>query len=228
MKGWFFQLAFSCLFMSTVALAADAGGITIGGTRVIYEGGKKESSLSITNSSANPYLIQSWIESLTGGAGKPPFVITPPLFRLEGNQQNVLRILRTGGDLPGDRESMFWINVKSIPSSEKAQAQNTLQIAVKTSIKLIYRPQGLKAPTDAISNQLVWSLQGNRLTVNNPTPYYVNFNQVKVGEHEVKDVTFVAPKSSATFTAPTGVAGTVSWKAINDYGGVTKENISVR
>ncbi len=50
---------------------------------------------------------------------KAPFLITPPLFRLDAKQENVLRIIRTGGNLPADRESLFWLNIKSIPSSAR-------------------------------------------------------------------------------------------------------------
>ncbi|MEX2944474.1 molecular chaperone [Serratia fonticola] len=227
-KNWFIPLAFSLLLIGTAAQAAAPGGITVGGTRLIYDGAKKEASLSVTNSSSAPYLIQSWVEPLSGSTEKPPFIITPPLFRLDGNQQNLLRIVRTGGNLPENRESMYWLNIKSIPSSEKTDGANTLQIAVKTSIKLIYRPQGLKETPEAVTDKLTWSQSGNRLTVNNPTPYYMNFNQVKVGGREVKDVTFVAPMSSSTFVVPAGAAGPVSWKLITDFGGVGAEHVSTR
>ncbi|QBH97636.1 long polar fimbrial chaperone LpfB [Limnobaculum zhutongyuii] len=191
---------------------------------MIYNGGKKEASLSVSNTDTNPYLIQSWAETQSGGAEKAPFIVTPPLFRLEGNQQNVLRIVRTGGDLAEDRESLYWLNVKSIPAGSKNGAANTLQIAVKTRIKLIYRPQDLKGVPEDVTSKLTWSQQGNHLTVNNPTPFYMNFNQVKVGGREVKDVTYVAPMSQATFTAPAGASGSVTWKIISDYGGVGDEH----
>ncbi|MBK5071716.1 fimbria/pilus periplasmic chaperone [Budviciaceae bacterium CWB-B4] len=224
MNIWFKALFIPLLLSGTLAQAAETGGVTVGGTRVIYNGGKKEASLGVSNTDTNPYLIQSWAETQTSGAEKAPFIITPPLFRLEGNQQNVLRIVRTGGSLPEDRESLYWLNVKSIPAASKNGAANTLQIAVKTRIKLIFRPQDLKGVPEDVTNKLIWSQQGNQLTVNNPTPFYMNFNQVKVGGREVKDVTFVAPMSQATFTAPAGASGSVTWKIISDYGGVGDEH----
>lgn len=211
----------SSLFLCSVfAQAAEQGGITVGGTRLIYNGGKKEASLNVTNSDTNPYLIQSWTETQNGGAEKAPFIITPPLFRLEGNQQNMLRIVRTGGNLPDDRESLYWLNIKSIPAGSPKDGANTLQIAVKTRIKLIYRPKSLKGVPEDVTGKLTWSQSGTRLTVNNPTPFVMNFQTVKVGNHEVKDVTYVLPMSQATFTAPSGASGEVSWKLITDYGGI--------
>jgi P pilus assembly chaperone PapD len=44
--------------------------------------------------------------------------------------------------LPQDKESLFWLNIKAIPSA--SQVDNTLQIAIKTRIKLIYRPATMK------------------------------------------------------------------------------------
>ena len=198
--------------------AADSGGVSIGGTRLIYNEGKKETSISVNNSDKGSFLIQSWTEMPNGEPEKPPFIVTPPLFRLDGNQQNILRIVRTGGNLPSDRESLFWLNVKSIPTSTKDETTNTLQIAIKNRIKLIYRPQSLKDSPEEVAKDLIWVQSGNQLTVTNPTPYYMNFQEVKVNGRPLKGVTYVAPKSKATFDSA-GATGVVTWKIINDYGG---------
>ncbi|HBE9178832.1 TPA: molecular chaperone [Serratia fonticola] len=224
MNIWFKALFLPLLMTSVLAQAAATGGITVGGTRLVYDGGKKEVSLSVTNSDTNPYLIQSWAETRNGGAEKAPFIVTPPLFRLEGNQQSQLRIVRTGGQLPEDRESLYWLNIKSIPATSQSGGANTLQIAIKTSIKLLYRPQGLKGVPESVTNKLTWSQSGTRLSVNNPTPFVMNFQQIKVGGREINDVSYVLPMSQATFTVPANVSGQVSWKLINDYGGVGAEH----
>lgn len=224
MNNWFKTLCLPLLLGNTLVQAAEVGGVTVGGTRLIYEGSTKEASLSVTNSDTNPYLIQSWAESQNGGAEKAPFIVTPPLFRLEGNQQNLLRVVRTGGNLPEDRESMYWLNVKSIPAGNKAAEGNTLQIAVKTRIKLLYRPKDLKGVPEDMTSKLTWKQSGTRLTVNNPTPYVMNFNQVKVGGSLVKDITYVLPMSQATFNVPARSSGQVTWKLISDYGGVGAEH----
>ncbi|HGM6627009.1 TPA: molecular chaperone [Serratia marcescens] len=224
MNTWSKVLPFMILLNAAPALAAESGGVTVGGTRLIYDGSKKEASLSVTNSDGNPYLIQSWIEAKTEGGEKAPFIITPPLFRLEGNQQNVLRIVRTGGNLPEDRESLYWMNIKSIPATTKKEGVNTLQIAVNTRIKLIYRPQGVSGTPETVTDKLTWSQSGNKLTVTNPTPFIMNFQQVKVGGREIPDVTYVMPMGRASFVVPAGTSGKVSWRLISDYGGIGDEH----
>ena len=197
-----------------VGAAAHAGVVT-GGTRLIYPGGKKESLLSVTNNDATPYLIQSWVESNKGAA---PFLLTPPLFRLEGEQQTRLRVIYSGG-LPENKESMFWMNIKAIPSSQAKAGANTLQIAIKTRIKLIYRPKSIEGTPEMVTEQLRWTRSGNTLQVMNPTAFYMNFAEVKVGGAEVKEANWVGPGETARFQLPGVSAGALQWKLINDYGG---------
>ncbi|EMP2053342.1 molecular chaperone [Enterobacter kobei] len=208
--------------MSAGFPAANAG-VVIGGTRVIYDGNKKEATLSVNNPDNTPYLIQSWIETLNGGAEKAPFVITPPLYRLDHGQQNVERIIMAGA-LPQDKESLYWLNIKSIPSAPRKD--NTLQIAIKTRIKLIYRPAALKGTApEEVADKLTWSVAGNQLQVTNPTNYVMNFNEVTVNGKKLDDVTFVMPGSSARFNLPQGVhGGAMTFTIINDYGGPGKKH----
>lgn len=220
----FFQ---KCILASMTLVAGVNyvnAGVVIGGTRVIYDGTKKESSLSVNNPESVAYLIQSWIDSPNrNGADKVPFIITPPLFRLDQGQHNVMRIVRAG-HLAEDKESMYWLNVKSIPSSEKKD--NTLQIAVKTRIKLIYRPEKLKNHVaEEFADKLAWKIEGGELKVTNPTAYYMNFNDITVAGKKLSDVTYVAPGQSSSFALPTGVTGgKLTFVIINDFGGIGKNH----
>lgn len=205
--------AVACLLFSFHAAHA---GVVVGGIRVIYHGEKKESSLRIENPEKTPYLIQSWVEATDGGAKKAPFVITPPLFRLDAEQKNILRIVQAGS-LPQNQESLFWLNIKSIPYV--AKTENALQVAIKTRMKLIYRPAALKSTPEAQTQALTWQRAGNNIQVTNPTDYYMNFNAISVNGKALENVTFVAPHASAQFPAPgSQSSGKVSWKLINDFG----------
>ncbi|MCZ7839609.1 molecular chaperone [Leclercia adecarboxylata] len=211
-------------FLFTVLLALSGAssayaGVNIGGTRVIYDGGKKEAAISVSNPDTVPYLIQSWFDNQDNSTGRIPFIITPPLYRLDRGQENVMRIVRAG-NLPDNKESMYWLNIKAIPAAEKKE--NSLQIAVKTRIKLIYRPSSLKGkvPED-FAEKLIWKISANHVSVRNPGNYYMNFNEITVAGKNVPEPTFVAPGASASFLLPAGVSsGPVTFKLINDYGGV--------
>ncbi len=218
MKAWITSLIAGSLLITSTAQA----GVVIGGTRLVYDAGKKESSLGINNPDKTPYLIQSWVEMSDNSTEKAPFIITPPLFRLDAGVKNTLRIIHTGKNLPEDKESLFWLNIKSIPSAPRQE--NTLQLAVKTRMKLIYRPVALKnGSPETQAAQLTWQRQGSNVVVSNPTAYYMNFNKISLAGRDLKDVTYVAPKSTATFALPNGVtAGKVSWQVISDYGAISE------
>jgi len=197
-------------------------GVIIGGSRMIYEGDKKEKAISVENPDNAPFLIQSWVEDAEGNMFKEdaPFIVTPPLFRLNGKQKNLLRIVRTARTLPQDKESLFWLNIKSIPSKPDTN-KNTLQIAVRSRLKLIFRPASLaeEVPEHHVQ-ELSWQKQGNKLVVTNSSKYLMNFMFIKINNVKVTDGGFVMPESATTFDLPTGVtAGDLSWKLINDYGG---------
>jgi len=215
----FLSKIFVAFAVISAGQSAASAGVVIGGTRVIYDGNKKEASISVNNPDSTPYLIQSWVETQSGGVEKAPFVITPPLYRLDKGQQNVERIL-LAGSAPQNKESLYWLNIKAIPSSGN-QIENSLQIAVKTRIKLIYRPASLKGTTpEQLADKLIWQRAGNQIQVTNPTDYVMNFNEITVGGKKLEDVSYVLPGSTTRFNLPSGISnGSVIYKIINDYGG---------
>ena len=210
----------STLFL--VAATAHAG-VIINGTRLVYQGEKKESSLGIQNPDNTDYLVQSWVDTGSNNQAKAPFLITPPLFRLDAKEENVLRVVRTGGNLPEDRESLFWLNIKAIPSSKHVEGANTLQIAINTRIKLLYRPSAVKGKPDDVADKLEWRREGNDLVVNNPTPFFMNFQSVTLNGHKVEKATWAVPETETHFALPANTGGsTVAYSIITDYGSISK------
>ncbi|MEP8889435.1 fimbria/pilus periplasmic chaperone [Enterobacter roggenkampii] len=195
--------------------------VTIGGTRVIFDGTKKEASLGIVNNDKVTNLVQSWIVPADSATpGKEAMIITPPLFRLEVGAKNVLRIALSGLPMPQDKESMYWLNVKGIAASSEDLSSNSLQIAVNSRIKLIYRPASLVGTyPEKSTQQIQWSIANHQLVVNNPTRFYMNFAIVKINGRPIDSVTWVSPKSNATFPLPADVSnGKITWKIYNDFG----------
>ncbi|ROS01072.1 P pilus assembly chaperone PapD [Sinobacterium caligoides] len=210
------------LAVSSVASASP----TVGATRLVFDGAKHESSITVRNGDDTAYLIQSWADAKgadgkKADAAKPPFMITPPLFRMEAKSANQLRVIRTGGDLPEDRESVFWMNIKAIPPSDP-DAKNTLQFAINTRIKLFFRPAGLPDIKGAAWQNVSFERRGKQLFVTNPLPFYLTFSRLSVGVTDVVTTgVMVPPKGTASYTLPAAANGKVSWALINDYGGAS-------
>ncbi|MBJ8799269.1 molecular chaperone [Citrobacter freundii] len=106
---------------------------------------------------------------------------------MDAKKESTLRIVKTGSQLPADRESVYWINVKAIPAvdSGAAKSQNILQIAIKTRVKLYYRPAGLEGSANDAYKQLTLQRAGNGINIKNPTPYYITLGSLKVNGREL-------------------------------------------
>lgn len=108
------------LCISTISVATTRG-VILDKTRVIFSESQSNASVTVSNQSDNNiWLLRSWIENYNEKT-PPPFVITPPLTRLDGGNSIQLRINRKETvKLPSDRESVFLINALVIPPKGKA------------------------------------------------------------------------------------------------------------
>lgn len=69
---------------------------------------------------------------------EPGFCYHSSLFMLPTRKEASLRIMFLGKtNLPTDRETLYWMNVKAIPPTDEKNIQkNTLQLALQNKIKL--------------------------------------------------------------------------------------------
>lgn len=203
-------------------------GVNVGSTRVVYQSKEKEANLSLSNSGDDgvPYLVQSWVSHFDNrDQSADEFIITPPLFRLDANGQNILRIIATNAqNLPSDKESLFLLNVKAIPAkSSEQQSQNVLQIALKTSIKLFYRPANLKGSLPDAVEELQWRAEGGKLSVHNPSGFNVVVSELLINNSANKNMPeVIKPGSTVTTQIPLKNSDTLEFSYINEFGSTVK------
>ncbi len=121
----------------TLFSEAAQAAISLDRTRIIYESDKKSVSLSIGNDNkALPFLAQAWLEDERGNKVNSPLTVLPPIQRIEPEAKSQVKIqaLPAAGNLPADRESLFYFNLREIPPV--SGKPNTLQIALQTRVKL--------------------------------------------------------------------------------------------
>ena len=218
--------------------------IVISGTRIVYPQSSKDVIVNLDNRGNKPLLVQTWLDDGRDGVNpqelKLPFVITPPVSRIDPQKGQSLRITYMGSALPQDRESLFWFNVLEIPPKSKAkegESLNQLQLAFRTRIKLFFRPDGLKGtPGDAATN-LKWSQkkEGNTLSLfaQNDSPYNVSVSNVKLkmgGKEYTVDSKSVLPFSGVSMPVKglsNNISGTVIYNTINDNGGTDKREAKI-
>ncbi|MEL0554866.1 MULTISPECIES: molecular chaperone [Enterobacteriaceae] len=215
--------------LCTSALAAT----TISSTRVIYPQSEREVTVQISNQGKEPVLLQSWIDDghadVSPDLMKVPFVLTPPVNRIDSGKSQSVRIRYTGSGLAADRESLLWFNALEVPPKLKGEeSKSFLQMAFRTRIKLLFRPAGLQGTPEAAASTLRWKSSGNRLTATNDTPWNINLVDVETtldGRRVVTEADTVPPFSHRTFTAKGSQAGTVSsWRSVNDYGAIRQHS----
>lgn len=221
------------------ATSAQAS-VVIGGTRVIFPAQTGEVTLRLSNTGDQPALVEAWIDRgdahSTPDKVDTPFLITPPLFRMEAHKDQTLRIIATQPSLPEDRESLFWLNVLEIPpkpTGEEMAGQNLLQFAIRSRLKLFYRPANL--PGDALNaaSQITWKAvpvaSGYALEIHNPTPYHITIQQAALnvgGKSYATEAGMVDPLGKLRLplkdlTTSPDVGTAVAYEVINDYGATT-------
>jgi P pilus assembly chaperone PapD len=231
-------LAAALLSLGCLAFPAHAN-VLITGTRVIFPAKAGEVTVRLSNQNTTPALVEAWIDrgnpEVTPDKVDTPFLITPPLFRMDPHKDQNLRIIFTQEPLPADRESLFWLNVLEVPpkpSGPDAGDKNYLQLAIRSRLKLFYRPEGLGDPADAPSKlafKAVADGKGYTLAVHNPSPFYITITTAKLevaGKSYASEPGMIAPFSDQHLVvrdlqqAP-AAGTTVRFASINDYGATT-------
>lgn len=210
------------LFMTS--LGAYTQGVSLGKTRVIFSESYSE-GVSITNDDNKPYLIQAGVTTDLDGNLSPNFIVTPPIFRLENKSTSSMRILlKDAISLPNDKESLFYLNTKIIPSTEKNNADDEVsKLVLITSfvIKVIYRPDSLSKPTDTDYSKVKLQHQGKIWSFYNPTPYYFTLTKITLDKEKYNKSIMVAPHGQTKIDVNN--MNKASWFFINDYGELSKE-----
>lgn len=220
------MISYFILGLAFISINSQAG-VVLNGTRLIFDGNKKEMTMTINNPDNKPYLVQSWVSQNDKKSSE--FIVTPPLFKMNAHSTNTLRIVHKLNNLSTEKESLFWLNVKAIPPSDP-NAKDSLLIALNTRIKLIYRPTNLINDNASKAYQkLIFKMDPKKgvLVASNPTPYYINLSKLSVNGSTISSPGMVAPYSDATWKVKSSGHAKVDWIAINDFGGLTQQKSAI-
>lgn len=232
-------LSILCLTAGLFYSSTSVANVVISGTRVVYPAQSKEISIQLNNAGKNPALVQTWITDASEDRSKPtPFVLTPPVFRMEGNKKQTLRVIYTHEQaLAQDRETLFYFNLLDIPPTPKAEdlgGKNYLQFSLMSKLKFFYRPQNLKPSIDQAYQQLTVQQNSTGVTIQNPTPYYITVSKVTLlankddttplGETDLTPMIEPFGKADVKLSVPSN-AKIAQVEYVNDYG--TKASVPI-
>ncbi len=224
-------------------LVSISAGFGINATRLIYPEGTGSITVTVRNTLTHePYLVQASVSTKQDRQATAPFVLTPPLFRLEPQSTNQLRIAFTGQPLPSDRESVFYLHATAIPASERLDSsrrlndvQAQLRFGVGSIIKLFYRPASLNGASysSAAQGGLKFSRVPGGLQLSNPSPFFISLAGVTAdGKRlplDTPDSLMVSPYGSYIWPVKTPLTAhtRVQWQTINDSGGTDAFNATL-
>ncbi|MEI7153030.1 molecular chaperone [Pectobacterium carotovorum] len=215
-----------CLFLMPSAYSA----LSLDRTRVIFNDEEQSATVMLMNQNAeNPFLAQSWLTDDQHNKVTTPLMVLPPLQRIEAKGYSLIRLVKTEqiSQLPTDRESLFYLNVREIPP--KTDKPNVLQIAIQSEIKVFFRPRGVKPAKDEIwQEKLIVRKTGNTFQVENPTPYYITVSGILKQPKTTRTTPtsllkgkafMVAPRSTLSVEVNDGAVERFYLYYVNDYGG---------
>lgn len=162
------------------ATCVSYASVVLDATRLIYREGAGSISILATNGAALPSLVEARILD----AGHKPtskFQVVPPVARIDPSRAQHFRIFITApGSMPQDRETLFWLTVLDIPprAADDSGDGNYLQFAVRSNLKVFYRPRDLQGTPEEAARGVIWRAPGEHMTVKNPSRYFVTMTNV--------------------------------------------------
>lgn len=219
------------LFISSVFLLPAAySAINLDRTRVIFNDDEQSATVTLMNQNAeNPFLAQAWLTDEHHNKMTAPLMVLPPLQRIEPRGYSLIRLVKTAQitQLPKDRESLFYLNVREIPP--KPEKANVLQIAIQSEIKVFFRPRGITPDKNDIwQKKLIIRKTGKTFTVENPTPYYITVSNILKQSKNTNPnpaslldgkAFMLAPRSTSSISVTDNTVNTFYLYYVNDYGG---------
>jgi chaperone protein EcpD len=234
-------VAFSLPLLCAVGATAHAA-IVIDGTRVIYPAQAREVTIRLSNQGDSPMIAQSWVDAGRAQASpaevQSPFLLVPPLARIEPARGQTLRLMLVAPPEAADRESVYYLNVLEVPpKSTKAKEGSSLQLTLRSRIKVFFRPESLPGKAADAPAALSWRIDstgsGNTLVAENPSAYHVSLSKVALRSgQQTTDLThgMIAPHSSMRLElkqSPRQGDVYVDYSAIDDYGAERKQSKAI-
>ncbi len=206
------------IILSTYSYAS----IEINKDKFIFIESKNQEIIEIKNNTTNDYFIQSWISHYDeSNETELPFMITPPLFKIEKDENYSLKIFKTDEIEKKDRETLYRINIKRIPLlSNSDENKNLLHISMNSVYNLIYRPISIeKGVKDAYKKIEFLKNKNNEFIVNNPTPYFITLLNVNSESVVLIEKSKTMPPFKKYNTKKIiKKDGLIKWKTIDQYG----------
>lgn len=149
---------------------------------------KKETTIVVENKGDAAALVQVWptfhetLGAYEKDNGRPQFVVSPPMFKLEPKKKQKVRLIYTGPELKAER--LYRLNVQEVPPTN--DNENGVQFAFRHVMPLSIRMDNMTdKEMEAKAAELTWRASGDKLLVVNKSSYVFILSTVSVNGKKI-------------------------------------------
>ncbi len=229
MRSYRQWLVFSKALLALLLLAgitpAPFAAVNVDRTRIVFAANDVVQSLTLTNDSVTPMLLQVWTDAgetaSSPDSSRTPLVVLPPVFKMQPDELRTLRVmLSSRRSLPGIGKAFSGLIFTRSPEQNATDSvTRKLVLPLRLRLKVFIRPHGLKAPTSNDERKLRFSIASQGITITNPTPWYMSLAVMPIKGISIGNI-MLAPyeQRDVALSNMPAVGSTVDYAVINDSG----------
>lgn len=229
MRSYRQWLVFSKALLALLLLAgitpAPFAAVNVDRTRIVFAANDVVQSLTLTNDSVTPMLLQVWTDAgetaSSPDSSRTPLVVLPPVFKMQPDELRTLRVmLSSRRSLPGIGKAFSGLIFTRSPEQNATDSvTRKLVLPLRLRLKVFIRPHGLKAPTSNDERKLRFSIASQGITITNPTPWYMSTAVMPIKGISIGNI-MLAPyeQRDVALSNMPAVGSTVDYAVINDSG----------
>lgn len=207
-----------CVSLLITAMNSFATGMVPETSVLLVNESKGEASMNITNTDGMPALLYTNIVDLPGSNKSVRLIASQPVVRVEAGQVQRIRFLLQS-DKPLTSEEFKRVTFEGIPPKEKGS--DRVAITMRQDLPVIIHPAGLAEDLQPWKH-LVWSKNGQSVTVSNPSDYVVRmtaaFKTLPSGRSGKLDKTYLLPHTRTVVALPFASDSQVEFYPATRYG----------
>lgn len=194
--GMFYRRGVLALVLSGLMSAGAQAALVMDATRYVFKGDQPAISVTVENTADRLFGGQVWLDNITEKDTRPSLVATPSFFKVEGGARQVFRVIKASEHVPEDRESVYWLNLQDIPPAMEGSG---ISVAMRTKVKVFYRPASLVSGRAKAEEQLKTEKRGDRMVLKNPTPYVFVIGSLMDAKGRVQTLTTAQQEALTLF-----------------------------
>ena len=223
-------IGLATVILTITNVHASTGGIQLSASRIVFNEGMKAVNYGVTNEYAIPALASA---TVTDFDGKPTsdFAVSPSLFQIQPQTTSQGQVVQLK-PLVGDKEIVYWLNVKTILSDKQTDNEKTsggaLQFAIGQRIKLFYRPKSVTENCRAAAETLKWEKTATGLKAVNTSKVSVSLVDVKAGKETKRIADTLLPLSEKEWKVNLETYNNATFKYVDEYGNIIELPLLVK